>query len=60
LAPAEDVAAVSTRPRACELRRLRFSRNASFNRSCREEFLPLSSCFIDLPVDQPVTGNMKG
>src|SRR5262245_58754163 len=48
LPSAEDAAALSLRPLACDLRRLRFSRSASFSRSCREEPLPLSSCVIDL------------
>ena len=34
----EDALVISLRPRACDLRRLRFSRNASFSRSCLEFF----------------------
>src|SRR3954453_12302551 len=34
----EDALAGSLRPLACDFRRLRFSRSASFNRSCRESF----------------------
>ena len=37
-AASEGAATSSLRPRACDLRRLRFSRSASFNRSCRESF----------------------
>jgi hypothetical protein len=34
----------SLRPRACDFRRLRFSRSASFNRSCRESFTDDPDC----------------
>src|SRR6185312_9798036 len=37
--PLEDADARSPRPRACDFRRLRFARNASFRRSFLESFL---------------------
>ena len=37
----EDADAPSLRPLACDFRRLRFSRSASFSRSCRESGLGL-------------------
>ena len=46
--PAEDVPAPSLRPRACDLRRFRFSRNASFRRSCRDAFPELAAPALSL------------
>jgi hypothetical protein len=39
-APSEDAGAGSFRPLACDFRRLRFSRNARFSRSCLESLVP--------------------
>jgi hypothetical protein len=38
----EDAGVKSSRARACDFRRLRFSRNASFSRSCRSSLLGLA------------------
>ena len=51
----EDAIRVSLRPRACDFRRLRFSRSASFSRSCLGSFLgsirdTLPGFFAGVPV----------
>ena len=72
-ASSRGAAATSLRPLACDLRRLRFSRSASFSRSCREFFagwlsrlflssvigglLELGACLDERPADDRGDGN---